>query len=375
MRFVAKGVMGLVSSLLVGGCCEVGEHLSVFTLGGSGPGWQCVPGSPTGPGPGPDVDAGPPLGGFIDIGVLPGDERSGAVRINNRGTVVGFSYSGPTSRAYRWTRETGMIELPGFGGEASVRDLNDFDEAVGSAYVPQENVTRAVMWDADGNVRELGTLEGQRAFSWAIAINNKGEVLGEVSSSEGGGTFFLWTREEGMRRLDMGIDRDRIGVHPRDMNDHRVVVGTTYEEGRFSPQRAFEWSPEGGFRYLAPEDGEAVRVNNHGESAGCIYFDPTHVQYQGVIFGRGIVHAFDGPFFAYPQSLNDEGVVVGGLPSPETRSPVAARWRSLDRPEPLPLEAEISHANDINNRGQIVGSFQQAGAQHRSYVWTPPEGD
>jgi hypothetical protein len=51
MRFVSVSGLGLISWLLIAGCCEVGDQLSVFTLSGRRTGWQCVPGGPTDPGP------------------------------------------------------------------------------------------------------------------------------------------------------------------------------------------------------------------------------------------------------------------------------------------------------------------------------------
>lgn len=57
-------------------------------------------------------------------------------------------------------------------------------------------------------------------------------------------------------------------------------------------------------------------------------------------------------------SLNDEGVVVGSVVHPETGYRVTTRWRSLHAPEVLPIGAESSSAADINNLGQIVGSYR-----------------
>jgi hypothetical protein len=280
MRFVSVSGLGLISWLLIAGCCEVGDQLSVFTLSGRRTGWQCVPGGPTDPGPSQSTsdltdpeptqstsdatDPEPPQPTFIDLGVLPGAEWSAATRVNIRGTVVGHSYSGVTGRPYRWTRDTGMVELPTFGGEATVTDLNDLDEIVGYAYIPRYNQTHAVLWDAEGNIEDLGTLGEPELDSRARGINNNGEVVGLTPLSGGGHPVgFIWSRPEGMRRLDIGIYPEENGFlfTINDINDYGVVVGRTFV-GKVEPQAPYQWSPEEGLRHLAGYNGLASPPRN-----------------------------------------------------------------------------------------------------------------
>ena len=83
-----------------------------------------------------------------------------AVAINKDGDVAGIS-SGPNgSRAYLWSRKTGVLNLdilPG-GSYSRAHDLNDSDEVAGvSASLAGD---RAVLWTKDGNARDLGHFAG-----------------------------------------------------------------------------------------------------------------------------------------------------------------------------------------------------------------------
>ncbi|BAY14626.1 hypothetical protein NIES2109_38390 [Nostoc sp. HK-01] len=154
----------------------------------------------------------------IDLGTLPGRERSYATAINDSGQVVGDSN-------------------------------NSFND------------NRAFFWSPETGIQEIGTLPGED-YSTASAINNQGQVLG-FSRSSNGGSSFLWTQEAGIVPLP---------IRASDINDLGQVVG-------YCPGVGTEfclWSPETGVSNLDISFDPTVDwkldvlvgINNKGEIVG-----------------------------------------------------------------------------------------------------------
>lgn len=56
-------------------------------------------------------------GGLVDLGTFKGGTDSQAQIVSEDGTIIGFSEArGKQRRAFAWTSETGMVELPSLGG-------------------------------------------------------------------------------------------------------------------------------------------------------------------------------------------------------------------------------------------------------------------
>ena len=120
---------------------------------------------------------------------------------------------------------------------------------------------RAVLWDGD-RIVELGTLGGEA--SYASAINDAGQVVGEADTRTNGCQAFLW--EDGqMRALDIG---DAISSSASDINAAGHVVGTISRPD--GTVRAVLW--EGGrmtdLGTLGGESAEAAAINDAGQVVG-----------------------------------------------------------------------------------------------------------
>jgi len=192
--------------------------------------------------------------GMQDLGTLPGGTDAEAMLINERGQVVGNSYtsSAPsalcagagfalTTGSFMWEKNRGMVDLGNLGGtctlvtdlnnrgkvigesslvgDQSVHDfiwehgvlqdlggslggdftgafvLNDQGEAVGFAYFPGDIMFHATLWKHVGEMTDLGAV-GNDPCSFATGINARGQVVGGSKSTcdpEGGSTrAFLW---------------------------------------------------------------------------------------------------------------------------------------------------------------------------------------
>ena len=131
-----------------------------------------------------------------DLGTLPGDRTSGANDVNDSETVVGVSVSSTkVVRAFRWTPSTGMVALPGLGGETMALAIGNNGDVAGPSIDGAGN-RHAVRWRArDNAIQDLGSLGG--CCSEGYGINTTGTVVG-VSDLGGGAVISMpfWLRRE-----------------------------------------------------------------------------------------------------------------------------------------------------------------------------------
>jgi probable HAF family extracellular repeat protein len=140
-------------------------------------------------------------GTIVDLGLLPATGSwSEATAINNRGQIVGWNtdYTSWTTCAFLWDRGT-VTELalptgPGSGEAAQALGINDGGQIVGWLFGESTGQTwHAVLWEGD-TITDLGTLSGQ-GYSFATAINNRGQIVGYSSSVAGTTHAVLWERD------------------------------------------------------------------------------------------------------------------------------------------------------------------------------------
>lgn len=129
-----------------------------------------------------------------------------ASAVNDSGVIVG----GPVAvtqvphHAFRWTLNDGykdIGDLPGGLDSSAANDINNSGQVlgVGNSDLGQ----RAVVWDADGSMHDLGDLPGSTAY-YPFRINNLGDVIGQTTN----GVQWLWTASTGMMPIDSLIDPD-----------------------------------------------------------------------------------------------------------------------------------------------------------------------
>lgn len=163
--------------------------------------------------------------------------------------------------------------------------MNDLGQSVGtsglcsnSLIVPPIVGPHAVLWDSDGTPFDLGNLGGTVDVSLpavgnrALFINNRGVVVGG-SSLAGNKTAhaFLWTRDFGMK--DLGVLPGDFNSGAIAVNDRGEVVGVSNDDK--GNLRAFLWRNGlmTDLNTLAPADSPlyllfASGINNRGEIVG-----------------------------------------------------------------------------------------------------------
>lgn len=155
------------------------------------------------------------------LDTLPQHTNARGLAINASGVVVGQSSPGPTggdgARAVVWNG-TSPVDLGTLGGQQSLaQGINDAGQVVGWSLLSDGSV-RATLW-ANGSSVNLGSAAN---FSYATAINNKGQIVG-ASTGPNNARAVLWDQGE-MRNLGTGT----LGVGDSvayDINEHGVAVG------------------------------------------------------------------------------------------------------------------------------------------------------
>lgn len=153
------------------------------------------------------------------------------------------------------------------GGRWSFAEaINERTEVVGEAQLPSENY-RAFLWRQGQGIRSLGTLGGSNSF--AADINDEGEVVGlsEIRPGSDMVRAFLWSEARGMRGgLGTLGGRNSVAVG---INNRREVVGVS--ENAKLENRAFLWRPGRGMRSLGTLGGafsEATDLNDATQVVG-----------------------------------------------------------------------------------------------------------
>ncbi|MGI9075684.1 MAG: hypothetical protein ACR2JB_31130 [Bryobacteraceae bacterium] len=226
-----------------------------------------------------------------------GGTNSQAYWVNNQGQVVGFAENQRKEKkgycltpsqildfeAVIWEPDGEIRELPPLPGDtvAFGWGINDRGQAIGSSgscsntSVPPAIPTgpHAVLWEKGGSPHDLGNLGGT-TNNIANGINNRGEVVGGAQLKNGDIHPFLWTRETGIR--DLGAFPGAIAtVAPccHTINDRGEIVGFSID-ANFN-MRALLWEdkvsvdlnrliPKGSPWYLQA----AQSINDAGEIAG-----------------------------------------------------------------------------------------------------------
>jgi uncharacterized membrane protein len=198
------------------------------------------------------------------------------------------------------------------------------------------------------SVQALGTLGG--LFGNAVAVNHQGVAVGIADDAKGVAQPVLW-RGTTPQRLITGLS----GSVPLAVNAAGQVIGTGVDTATGSPA-GWAWSR-----------GRATRLKEHRSRGSSP--DP----------GRPVAHEHR---VAWPESINDHGVIVGVL-LPEEGGPAeasghagedendwAAVWPSPSS-EPVvlsPLRGDQgAHAFAVDGRGRAAGVSQ--GAKFTPVVW------
>lgn len=174
-----------------------------------------------------------------DIGTLPGGTDAQAALINERGQVVGWSYTNSTPSAtcaawpfyfslttssFIWDKKNGMRDIGGLGGTCTIAtDLNNQGQVVGLSAVTGDLELHPFVWDAANGMTDLpGAFTGPNAV-FALTINEHGVVAGSTCGPNlpGDCHSFLWRNTGGKwKKTNLGK-----GSVPTSINAREQVIG------------------------------------------------------------------------------------------------------------------------------------------------------
>ncbi|MBK7950718.1 MAG: hypothetical protein IPK00_18665 [Deltaproteobacteria bacterium] len=183
-------------------------------------------------------------GGFERLGLLPGGTaESGALGIDDDGShVVGFSDAALGLAAFRWRRDTGMVDLDpgppaGLDSRFSVAiDVSaDSSVVVGYRIVERrvspdgertDTITQPFVWTEAGGMRGLEVPDPRGLFNEAHAVSRDGRfVVGSVETLRGVEAF-VWDEASGLQTLGGPLAAGFIQADARAVSDDGgTIVG------------------------------------------------------------------------------------------------------------------------------------------------------
>lgn len=349
-----KTAKRLIAAAIIAGVFAVGAILR----------WSCVPQYAIG-----DYE-------ITDLGFIIGYGHADA--INNEGHVVGWtrpSEPGTQSTAFIWSPEKGRRSIPALEGkkESLANDINDKGQVVGWFSEPDQRTPhRAFIWDEETGITELGTLGGKA--SRALAVSNKGQVVGYSRTSNGQWHAFIWDKTNGMR--DIGtLGGESCAM---DINEKGQVVGISYLPN--GQEHAFLWEQDTGMVDLGTLGGPASRatsINNSGQVGG----ESSKKRSGGGFIwelNTGMTDLGIKDRISWGMKINDSGQAVGHFYTPKFLFFKERHSIMLYDPNHGIAELNLGLENasfvstlDINNKGQVLATYQISPQKYRMVILTP----
>ena len=246
-----------------------------------------------------------------------------------------------------------ITDLGTLGGTYSYANaINDSGQIVGESTFTDGNY-RAFLYK-NGLMADVGTLGG--VSSSALAINNQGQIAGYARTSDNKSHAFLW---DNFTMKDLGSLN---GYHSsaRGINEIGQIVGSTGSQ-------SYAVLYEGGkIKDLGVLPGDymsfAYAINNNGEIVGYSY--SSSINRSAFLYSNGIMTDLGtiGGHSSFAYAINDNSQIVG-VSWNENDIERAFLYQNGEMIDLGSLDG-ISHSRGlgINNAGQIVGLSLTSGA-------------
>ena len=239
----------------------------------------------------------------------------------------------------------------GGGGGAEATSQPATQPVASTTAAAQPATTATVQADFPYTVALLGTLGGD---SYAVGVNNLGQVAGNYLDANGNPNAFIW--QQGTMSSVMPLGQASA------INNIGQVVG--WREASGQPE-AFRYNTDGR-SYLLNTGGaasKALAINEAGQAAGRL----TGATEQAFLEDRGNLQIISGALNGYAVAMNNGGQVLvkeiteGGFRTLLWEDGVLTDLGSLGGP--------CIQGQDINDAGQVVGWAQTAAGEYHAFLW------
>lgn len=289
---------------------------------------------------------------------LLGNVRTMANDISNTGTIIGLSINSSNNYIFaRWTAEGIVSSSPEVWainnldqtvgrdtyGRIVMRDayqktlatyvngvpsaINDWGAVLGTEYTSAR--TGLCYWAPNLTKYEIGLLPGCTRWTSGATMNNNGEVVGVLQTSDGNFKGAYWSVATGL--VDISSIVNRASFLPAAINDRGVIVGTI----RSGYDNAAFWDPKSGMHNLTTGSdysyGQAYDINNAGQVVGITNQGPVVWSADGTMHS---LNALVAGLSASPDQINDNGIITGWSYRDNT-SVTAVVWTPVPEPSSL----------------------------------------
>lgn len=254
--------------------------------------------------------------------------------LDNNEVIGSYTDAFGDSHACTWTVGGGVQVLqtiPGYlSASATAGNLNG--QVVGSTTDLSGDV-HACLWSKDGTAIDIGSLikapDAMYSTSRAVGVNQAGQVAGYYLNKQGTYSTFLYTASSGAFQYFTNVGNSLYpDFQATSINNAGQIAGGDYDGPCIVAG--------GSLQLLGTYHGNANAVNNGGQATGWFFDDPNNYTHAFVWSGGAAMDI--------------------GTSLPKNTNPYA--------------DANSS-AGDINDNGQVVGTFDYDGIwQSHGFLWT-----
>lgn len=211
--------------------------------------------------------------GTTKIPVPAGFRIAEAVAINAAGQLIGLATNDSSSKRQAFLYRDGKLSLLP-GGESKATAINDAGDISGEATLHGKEVSAPVLWKKQSPIDLGGCCGGT-----ATALNNHGQVAGQVYDAQGRYDAFLWDSTHGVQHIGPpGTFSSAVTINDaghiviQEFTRHGVLL---YADGKLAP---LDLSPKFPSRPRAMSQCDAI-VGSFGPFADAeraFVWDPAH---------------------------------------------------------------------------------------------------
>ena len=296
--------------------------------------------------------------------------------------VVGTSGPGVIAPIFRWTEDSGIVSIGDLeGGDGTKLD----DVSADGGVVVGTSGDQAFRWTLETGVAALGAVPGMER-SRSLVVSGDGQIVFGTASTTTESATFRWTDARGMELLDVACRIAPGGVS----HDGSSLVGLcTSDEGTLP----YQWSEASGLRSLgAPPASYSVDLRfasaehgvlvaqgkgeNREDSQALRATEATGFVALGALPGNPTCSALGGSFDSFltlrPPMSTDGSVVVGNCVNTETGTALGFRWSSASGLLAMkPLAGHVrSRVTSVSPDGLVGGTSTDGAGTTEGVLWS-----